>query len=353
MRRQRRTRALGARRPRPRHRGGRARRRGGRGRRHEGAAEEARTVAAPAPVVQRLPRAPPAAGGQRRQPAAPPTAPTSPGGRRRVPHHPPEAAPRGPPEHADGRRRRPDRRLAVPLRACSRTSRASRRSTRSASTSRASATTSSTRASPSCCGCGTAAATRWRAASTHDGYSGTAFKYLAANVTYKDGVMRQARGRPALRELVPAPTGRTVLPPTAIKTVEGHQGRLHRHDARGHARAGRPGRHPGRRLPRRGGDGQHRREASSAKRGVKAIVVLLHEGGLPPTGAPYDYTCTERRRALRPDRADRPGPVAEDRHGRDRPHPPAVHVRDRRPGGQAALGHERRRRSGGSSPTPS
>jgi 5'-nucleotidase len=30
-----------------------------------------------------------------------------------------------------------------------------------------------------------------------------------------------------------------------------------------------------------------------AKRGVKAIVVLLHEGGLPPTGAPYDYRCTD------------------------------------------------------------
>ena len=48
-----------------------------------------------------------------------------------------------------------------------------------------------------------------------DGYSGTAFQYLAANVTYKDGVKAtHPAGVKGYGSWFTAPTGRTVLPPT-------------------------------------------------------------------------------------------------------------------------------------------
>lgn len=126
-----------------------------------------------------------------------------------------------------------------------------------------------------------------------DGYSGTAFQYLAANVTYKKGVTApKPAGAKRYGSWFSAPTGRTVLPPTTIKTVKGI-----RVGFIGMTLEGTP------ELVAQAGirDVEFRDEVETAntaanflsKRGVKAIVVLLHEGGLPPTGAPYDYSCTD------------------------------------------------------------
>ena len=111
--------------------------------------------------------------------------------------------------------RRPDRRQpaalgAVPRRADDRGDEPDR-----ASTSTPSATTSSTRARRSCCGCRTAAATRSTAASTAT-TSRADFHFLAANVVRKDN-------------------GKTLFPPYKIRSFDGVEGRLHRHDPRGHA----------------------------------------------------------------------------------------------------------------------
>ncbi|MGE3235033.1 MAG: bifunctional UDP-sugar hydrolase/5'-nucleotidase [Thermoleophilia bacterium] len=126
-----------------------------------------------------------------------------------------------------------------------------------------------------------------------DGYGGTKFTYLAANVTYKDGVTPpKPAGAPRYGSWFSAPTGRTVLPPTTIRTVKGIQvGFI------GMTLEGTP------ELVAQAGirDVDFGDEVATAdtaanflsKRGVKAIVVLLHEGGLPPTGAPYDYRCTD------------------------------------------------------------
>ncbi len=126
-----------------------------------------------------------------------------------------------------------------------------------------------------------------------DGYAGTKFQYLAANVTYKKGVTAPKPARaPRYGSWFGAPTGRTVLPPTTIKTVKGIKvGFI------GVTLEGTP------ELVAQAGirDVDFHDEVETAntaanflgKRGVKAIVVLLHEGGLPPTGAPYDYRCTD------------------------------------------------------------
>ena len=143
--------------------------------------------------------------------------------RRRVPDDAPAPAPRRAPELADGGGRATSSAARRSCPASSRTSRASRRSTRSGWTSRRSATTSSTRASPSCCACSTAAATRPRAASTPTATRGAKFDWLAANVTYKDGVPTpRVPGHPEYGWWGHvASTGRTVLPPSDIKLVQG------------------------------------------------------------------------------------------------------------------------------------
>ena len=236
-------------------------------------------------------------------------------------------------EHADGGGRRPDRRLAVPLRPLQ--GRAERRVAQHAGAGRLERRQPRVRR-------GRPELLRMRYGGCHptegcfddDGYSGTAFQYLAANVTYKDGVKAtRPAGVKGYGSWFSAPTGRTVLPPTAVKTVKGVKvGFI------GMTLEGTP------ELVAQAGirDVNFHDEVETAntaanflsKRGVKAIVVLLHEGGLPPTGAPFDYTCTDGSGLSGPIVRDRPGPVVEDRHGRDRPHAPAVHVHDRRPGRQ-------------------
>ncbi len=125
-----------------------------------------------------------------------------------------------------------------------------------------------------------------------DGYSGADFPWLAANVTYKSGVKAQ-RPKHARHygDWFRSRTGRTVLPPTWVTRVEGIKvGFI------GMTLEGTP------ELVAQAGikDVDFRDEVVSAglaardlrKRGVEAIVVLLHEGGIPPTGSAYDFQCT-------------------------------------------------------------
>lgn len=123
-----------------------------------------------------------------------------------------------------------------------------------------------------------------------DGYSGAQFSWLAANVTWKSGV-RAPRPDRHYGTWFRGSTGRTVLPPTWVKSVQGIKvGFI------GMTLEGTP------ELVAQAGikDLDFRDEVASAdlaardlrRRGVQAIVVLLHEGGLPPTGAAYDFGCT-------------------------------------------------------------
>jgi 5'-nucleotidase len=124
-----------------------------------------------------------------------------------------------------------------------------------------------------------------------DGYSGAKFDYLAANVTYKNGVKvtapAHAKGYGAWFK---KSTGRSVLPPTTIKKVKGIKvGFI------GMTLEGTP------ELVAQSGisNVDFHDEIVTAnlaakdlrRQGVKAIVVLLHEGGLPPAGATYDFNC--------------------------------------------------------------
>ena len=90
------------------------------------------------------------------------------------------------------------------------------------------------------------------------------------------------------------------------------------------------------------------------KKGVKAIVVLIHQGGTPsvqkwtgPDGkvydanATYDYTCGKGG-SLTADSAILPiaaKPRPADRHGHLRAHPPALRLQRARPQRPAAAGH--------------
>ncbi|MGD9959459.1 bifunctional metallophosphatase/5'-nucleotidase [Nocardioides sp.] len=126
-----------------------------------------------------------------------------------------------------------------------------------------------------------------------DGYSGADFPWLAANVAYKDGVRapRIRKASPAYGSWFRKSTGRTVLPPTWVTKVGGIKvGFI------GMTLEGTP------ELVAQAGirDVDFFDEVESAnlaardlrkRQGVRAIVVLLHEGGLPPTGSSFDYDC--------------------------------------------------------------
>jgi 5'-nucleotidase len=138
-----------------------------------------------------------------------------------------------------------------------------------------------------------------------DGYSGAKYQYLAANVVYKKGVKVTP---PAYAKnygsWFGARTGRTVLPPTTIKYVKGIPvGFI------GMTLEGTP------ELVAQAGiqNVDFKDEVATAnlaakdlrRRGVEAIVVLLHEGGVPPTGATYDYNCNAGQSA------DISGPIVD------------------------------------------
>ncbi len=124
-----------------------------------------------------------------------------------------------------------------------------------------------------------------------DGYSGAKFDWLAANVVYKDGVrVTKPAGAGGYGWWFGKKTGRTVLPPTKVEWVDGVKvgfiGMTLENTPELVAQAGIK-------------DVEFRDEVVTAnlaaqtlaRQGVKSIVVLLHEGGLPPTGATYDYQC--------------------------------------------------------------
>ena len=130
-----------------------------------------------------------------------------------------------------------------------------------------------------------------------DGYSGADFTYLAANAVYKDGVkVTKPKHAKHYGDWFRSSTGRSVLPPTTVKTVDGIKvGFI------GMTLEGTP------ELVAPAGikDIAFRDEVATAnlaakdlrKRGVEAIVVLLHEGGIPPVGATYDFDCNSGRAA--------------------------------------------------------
>lgn len=122
-----------------------------------------------------------------------------------------------------------------------------------------------------------------------DGYAGADFPWLAANVAWKPGVLtpKPVKGYGSWFR---SSTGRTVLPPTWVKEVGGVKvGFI------GMTLEGTP------ELVAQAGirDLDFKDEVTSAnlaakdlrKRNVRAIVVLIHEGGLPPGGSAYDYQC--------------------------------------------------------------
>ncbi len=125
-----------------------------------------------------------------------------------------------------------------------------------------------------------------------DGYTGAAFDYLAANVTYKKGAVITPPSS-AFRYgdwWKGSSTGRTVLPPTAVKRVAGIKvgfiGMTLESTPTLVAQAGI------RTVDFRDEVVTANAAAKDLRRqGVKAIVVLLHEGGLPPAGAPFNYAC--------------------------------------------------------------
>jgi len=125
-----------------------------------------------------------------------------------------------------------------------------------------------------------------------DGYPGARFDWLAANVAYKAGVRTpRVPGHPEYGWWGKvASTGRTILPPSEIKIVNGIPvGFI------GMTLEGTP------ELVAQAGikDVEFKDEVATAnlaardlrRLGVKAIVVLLHEGGLPPAGAPFTFQC--------------------------------------------------------------
>ncbi|MFN8124073.1 MAG: bifunctional metallophosphatase/5'-nucleotidase [Thermoleophilia bacterium] len=122
-----------------------------------------------------------------------------------------------------------------------------------------------------------------------DGYSGAKFPWLAANVTWKPGVLTP-KPVPGYGSWFRQRTGRTVLPPTWVKEIDdikvGFIGMTLRDTPTLVAQAGIK-------------DLDFKDEVASAnlaardlrQRNVQAIIVLIHEGGLPPNGSAYDYQC--------------------------------------------------------------
>ena len=164
---------------------------------------------------------------------------------------------------------------------------------------------------------------RSTAASDGDGFAGADFRFLAANVSWR-------------------PRASTLFPPYAIQkfgnikvgfigmTLEGTpDDRLRR----GHRRA--------EFLDEADTINTYARELRD-EHGVRAIVVLLHEGGAPSTAPVRTASTTATCSAARSPTSST-GSTRRSRPVHHRPHAPAVHLQDRRP-----PRHERQRRSGGS-----
>ena len=140
-------------------------------------------------------------------------------------------------------------------------------------------------------------------------FRGAKFGFLAANVVRED-------------------TGKPLFAALRDQEVRRRQGRLHRHDARGHAgHRHAPPASPASDFLDEAETANALRARAARRHGVKAIVVLLHEGGVADAVRRHQRV----QRARRPDRQD----IVERTHRRGRPvrhgpHPPAVQLRDRR-----------------------
>ena len=123
------------------------------------------------------------------------------------------------------------------------------------------------------------------------------------------------------------------------------EGRVHRHDARGHSGTRRPVRHPGLRLPRRGHDRQRRSDNPPE-------VGCGIDRRAPPRRRRPDRHLRRVRRDLRPDRRHRlePRPPPSISSSRVTPISPTSATSPTRPGRPAPS--PRRRRSAGWSPRP-
>ena len=95
-----------------------------------------------------------------------------------------------------------------------------------------------------------------------DGFAGADFEFLAANVVNET-------------------TGETLFPPYSIENFNGAKIAFIGMTLEGTPNIVSPSGVAGLRLPRRGRHGQRAGPASSQRRGVEAIVVLIHEGGSP------------------------------------------------------------------------
>ncbi|MFN8075480.1 MAG: bifunctional metallophosphatase/5'-nucleotidase [Kineosporiaceae bacterium] len=131
-------------------------------------------------------------------------------------------------------------------------------------------------------------------------YTGARYQWLAGNVTYRDGVTPVApAGAGDYGAWFGARTGRTVLPPTTVRTVGGVRIGFIGLTLEGTSALV---------APEGVADVSFTDEVASANlaaqdlrdAGVRTIVVLLHEGGLAPENAPYDFTCTGDARITGP-----------------------------------------------------
>ena len=185
-------------------------------------------------------------------------------------------------------------------------------------------------------------------------FEGADFQFLAANVVYKPGHRHDHQARQGRRH--GSPEARGPHDPAAVLGQEhrpGRQDRLHRHDAQGHP----DHRHPGRRR----GPASSRDEVATANALVPRPAPQgrqrdrrAHPPGRHPVlqrgsartaqtydvNPTYDYTCgkggsltlTRRSSPIAPE------PRPADRHGRLRPHPPALRLQRPGPQGPAAPG---------------
>ena len=106
-------------------------------------------------------------------------------------------------------------------------------------------------------------------------FGGSLFQYLAANVFYE---RTQNTISPALRD----PQDRQ------------REDRVHRPHARGHAADRDARRRCGARVPARGSDHQRPRRQAASEQGVRAFVVLIHQGGFQNGPFPLGYQDSDR-----------------------------------------------------------
>ena len=202
--------------------------------------------------------------------------------------------------------------------ASSTTSRRSSRSTRWAWTSAASATTSSTRAPPSCCACRRAAATRSTAATSRD----------AALRRRRLPVPRRQRRRRRT-------AAGTLLPGTWVKNVDGVKVGFIGMTLEAHPDPGHPAGVAERRVQGRGRDRQRAGRAAQ-EAGRQGDRRADARGRLQRR-----HATTQCDGISGPIVDDRDAARPRDRRDHHRPHPPALHLHDPRPGRQPAPRHQR------------